>query len=518
MICKDEPMSLYGLGSNCDGSLGLGHNTPVDTPELIPDLCGNKLAQFITGYSFALAIDDGNRVYSWGHNSEGQLARDVTPEGVYLKPNKIAFFDNKNVSQISCGLLHTLALTAVGQVYAWGRNSFGQVGCGVTGYNNFEDFYASEYQITYNTLKVIHNEPDINEVVSRIRLDSTSNDFGDEPKQRVLKELTSLAKMRSDFVVRYYNSWLEGKHLYIQMEYCSQSLKPMLSVKGQAFGRQKGDPMNIYEYYLSCEIFRELLECVQYLHDLDPPVIHRDLKPDNILIAKDVRNGRFVKLCDFGLATVHNMASMSHSTNVGTFKYMAPEVHQSRYTCKADVYSLDFGDEPKQRVLKELTSLAKMRSDFVVRYYNSWLEGKHLYIQMEYCSQSLKPMLSVKGQVFGRQKGDPMNIYEYYLSCEIFRELLECVQYLHDLDPPVIHRDLKPDNILIAKDVRNGRFVKLCDFGLATVHDMASMSHSTNVGTFKYMAPEVHQSRYTCKADVYSLGEIGQELFDLYLW
>ncbi|CAG2163208.1 unnamed protein product [Oppiella nova] len=122
----DDASSMFACRGKPYTGLGLGHNTPVDTPELIPDLCGNKLAQFITGYSFALAIDDGNRVYSWGHNSEGQLARDVTPEGVYLKPNKIAFFDKKNVSQISCGLLHTLALTAEGQVYGWGRNSFGQ--------------------------------------------------------------------------------------------------------------------------------------------------------------------------------------------------------------------------------------------------------------------------------------------------------------------------------------------------------------------------------------------------------
>ncbi|CAG2181976.1 unnamed protein product, partial [Oppiella nova] len=56
--------------------------------------------------------------------------------------------------------------------------------------------------------------------------------------------------------------------------------------------------------------------------------------------------------------------------------------------------------------------------------------------------------------------------------------------------------DLKPDNILIDRNGRNGRFVKLCDFGLAIVHDkdinyMTRDKHTTGVGTIKYQAPEI---------------------------
>ncbi|CAG2171090.1 unnamed protein product [Oppiella nova] len=87
-----------------------------------------------------------------------------------------------------------------------------------------------------------------------------------------------------------------------------------------------------------------------------------------------------------------------------------------------------------------------------------------------------------------------MDCVEYFISCEIFRQILESVQYLHELDPQIIHRDLKPENILIAKNVRNGRFIKLCDFGLAVEHQKVSQSHTRNVGTFVYMAPELGQS------------------------
>ena len=58
----------------------------------------------------------------------GQLARDVTPKHIYLKSQKISLFDNKCITEISCGYYHSLAFTSDGQVYGWGRNCEGQVG------------------------------------------------------------------------------------------------------------------------------------------------------------------------------------------------------------------------------------------------------------------------------------------------------------------------------------------------------------------------------------------------------
>ncbi|CAG2161474.1 unnamed protein product [Oppiella nova] len=129
---------------------------------------------------------------------------------------------------------------------------------------------------------------------------------------------------------------------------------------------------------------------------------------------------------------------------------------------------------------------------------------------MELCSNSLKNILQHKPQEFERQSGEPMNSYEYLISCEIFREILECVQYLHELNPQIIHRDLKPDNILIDREGRN-----------ATVHDksihkLTENKHTSGVGTLGFIAPEVLTSKpYDHKSDVYSLAEIGQKLFDL---
>ncbi|CAG2172220.1 unnamed protein product [Oppiella nova] len=99
--------------------------------------------------------------------------------------------------------------------------------------------------------------------------------------------------------------------------------------------------MNLIEYFISCEIFKELLECVQYLHELNPQIIHRDLKPDNILIAENAREGRFVKLCDFGLAALHNYLNPNHTGELefigkGLYGY----VRKVRNKSTNDIYAI----------------------------------------------------------------------------------------------------------------------------------------------------------------------------------
>ncbi|CAG2178317.1 unnamed protein product [Oppiella nova] len=135
-------------------------------------------------------------------------------------------------------------------------------------------------------------------------------------------------------------------------------------------------------------------------------------------------------------------------------------------------------DNDKQKVYREVKSLVKVESEYVVQYINSWRETDCLYIQMEWCSESLSNILKLKALVFDRNLGEePMDLYEYYISCEIFREILECVQYLHELNPQIIHMDLKPDNILIT--IHDKR-----------VHFRTANKHTSGVGTQRYIAPE----------------------------
>ncbi|CAG2105701.1 unnamed protein product [Medioppia subpectinata] len=197
-------------------------------------------------------------------------------------------------------------------------------------------------------------------------------------------------------------------------------------------------------------------------------------------------------------------------------------LYHVRHKIEHEIYAInmvklnDTNDNCKrQKILKEVQNLKTLLSEYVVNYHNSWLEANHLFIQMDYYKQNLQTIIANKHIVFGRQPEEPMKVYEYFISCEIFKELLECVKYLHDSCSPVIHRDLKPSNVLISQNSKNSRFVKLCDFGSATFHDKTSMSHYKNVGTSRYIAQEVNNSRYTIKVDIYSLGIIAFDLFNI---
>ena len=108
-----------------------------------------------------------------------------------------------------------------------------------------------------------------------------------------------------------------------------------------------------------------------------------------------------------------------------------------------------------------------------------------------------------------------MNSIEYYISCEIFRQITEALNYLHSIKPePLIHRDLKPENILIGMS-GNKRICKLADFGISKFTQDHTQYHTKYCGTHGYKAPEVNTGSYDCKADVYSLGMTGLEVFDL---
>ena len=173
--------------------------------------------------------------------------------------------------------------------------------------------------------------------------------------------------------------------------------------------------------------------------------------------------------------------------------------------------------------MKEIRILSELKSDFVVNYIDSWNEEKvvdsqptpFVYIQMELCSQNLKTFIALINTSFD----DRFKTIKYFIRSQLLVEIIECLNHLHSLTPPVIQRDLKPENVLVANGT-NGRFLKLCDFGLSKPFE--NSQNTRGVGSQRYMAPEVidydnydqdlDKSRYNLKSDIYSLGVIATEL------
>jgi serine/threonine protein kinase len=95
-------------------------------------------------------------------------------------------------------------------------------------------------------------------------------------------------------------------------------------------------------------------------------------------------------------------------------------------------------------------------------------------------------------------------------------QISDALSYLHSLDPPIVHRDLKADNVMLTNSTED---LKLGDFGLAreypAIRDFDGNFQSphefymtSGVGAACWMAPEVFRQCYTEKEDVFSLGGI----------
>ena len=95
---------------------------------------------------------------------------------------------------------------------------------------------------------------------------------------------------------------------------------------------------------------------------------------------------------------------------------------------------------------------------------------------------------------------------ERFAEAEVKRiatEVLQVLQYIHQLNPPIIHRDVKPQNLIRRQDGR----ILLVDFGaVQMVYRASTTMGSTVVGTYGYMAPEQFRGQAYPTTDLYGLG------------
>ena len=87
----------------------------------------------------------------------------------------------------------------------------------------------------------------------------------------------------------------------------------------------------------------------------------------------------------------------------------------------------------------------------------------------------------------------------------IMQQLLSAVEHLHSLQPPVIHRDIKPGNIMVLEHLE----IRLIDFEIARVFKQDKNRDTRVMGSAGYASPEqygFHQS--DCRSDIYAIGAV----------
>ncbi|NEP13784.1 MAG: serine/threonine protein kinase [Symploca sp. SIO2C1] len=145
---------------------------------------------------------------------------------------------------------------------------------------------------------------------------------------------------------------------------------------------------------------------------------------------------------------------------------------------------------------REAKILAQLNHPAIPRYLN-YFEIDTAQDRSFYIVQQLAPGKSLAVLVENGWHPSPREVHS------IATQVLKILVYLQELTPPILHRDIKPQNLICS---RNGR-VFLVDFGAVqdTYHHTVT-GGSTVVGTYGYMAPEQFRGQAVLSTDLYGLG------------
>uniref|UniRef100_A0A3P9MXY5 HECT and RLD domain containing E3 ubiquitin protein ligase 3 n=1 Tax=Poecilia reticulata TaxID=8081 RepID=A0A3P9MXY5_POERE len=130
-IALSRDGQLFTWGQNTSGQLGLGKGEPSKlTPHPLKSLAGIPLAQITAGGDHSFALSLSGAVFGWGKNRAGQLGLNDKQDRAV--PCHIKFLRSQKVVYICCGDEHTAALTKDGGLFTFGDGSWGQLGHGST--------------------------------------------------------------------------------------------------------------------------------------------------------------------------------------------------------------------------------------------------------------------------------------------------------------------------------------------------------------------------------------------------
>jgi alpha-tubulin suppressor-like RCC1 family protein len=564
---KDE---VFAFGSNSNGLLDSNNFGEVIEPLIVNDLSHKKIIGFANGFHHVIAITNENKVYIWGFNNYGQLG-DGTYDDCFV-PQLLNELKDENITNVCCGHRHSLALTSNGKVYAWGSNQFGQIGnecdneCQLTPIKIEEldeEFIVGISCGLYHSLALTENGRVYgwgynNQKQLSFANIIASNDpklikIRDSNKSIVIFKRIKCGQNYSLLLTSNGDIYAFGSNNFGQLgnnNFQNQNIPTKILTQNQFIDIAAHKDFNISValsvdgiYYIWGLCGQEIITnpkatqfdsfnriFLNYYGITHKSISNQNKLNENSVTKSQEKSNYFSKFEEFGIISF------------GSFGIVLKAIKKDENELNA-IKKIALNDNNYDSLMNEFKIMTNLKSDYIVEVKSAWIEDnyfidegfekyKHLkikkshpvfnpenpkllHIQMELCYKTLRDIIKQLNTELNQNSLEIMSPIGYYISSELFIETLESVDYLHKQKPQIIHRDLKPTNILIAFKT-DGRFVKLADFGLAKLQESEDQSNTRDVGTHKYMAPEVLTSRkYNTKADIYSLGVIIPELFNI---
>ena len=250
-------IKAYSFGSNNLGQLGSNNDNDEEISfgfKEISYLNDKNIVDIESGGSHSLALSSEGQVYAWGSNIHGELGVDENDENyndieIMRTPILLKNLENVKVKIISCGEIHSLALSENGDIYSWGDCSYGQLG------HSFIDILPKdENNMPYlpipqiiETIKEVKMIDIVCGKYHNISIDNNGNVFSwgnAQYGQLGIKNILNLKKNEDNCYycpIPYKLKQLKEKNIYIMKAACGDEHSLLLSTEGKiySFGSNK---------------------------------------------------------------------------------------------------------------------------------------------------------------------------------------------------------------------------------------------------------------------------------------
>lgn len=365
---------------------------------------------------------------------------------------------------------------------------------------------------------------DCNYAIKRIILPNKQ-----ESKDRVMREVKTLANCEHQNIVRYFQAWVETPpsgwqeqkdRVWLECDALSTSIEidsPTTEAPPSELftGKNRETKLNSWMLDLKtneCMNFDDEIRKTKFSNndssdDSDSFIQFKDEELSNSVFENSADDSFEIKFQNSNQNSINNNSIWSSDKNSDHIISIAPNHKRVKELSIEDSDSLPvtpFKKTHRRPLSLDLTSRGNVIEAPVTKMY--------LYIQMQLCrKQCLRDWL---------RENDLAMRQEHIIP--IFEQIVGAVEYVHLKG--LIHRDLKPSNIFFSLDGQ----IKIGDFGLVT--DMCDIpniitqcgdisglpscdKHTEQVGTHLYMSPEQLKGQsYNYKVDIYSIGLIFFEL------
>ena len=136
-IDEKQLTSIFAQGNCSSGQLGTGKFISTDIPFRVNALKKLKITQIACGVAHTIALTDNNLVYAWGRFYKPETKEKEATSGDYAFPQLLESLSNESIIKIATGGNHSMAITELGELYTWGEGIYGQLGHGI---NNNEQY------------------------------------------------------------------------------------------------------------------------------------------------------------------------------------------------------------------------------------------------------------------------------------------------------------------------------------------------------------------------------------------